>query len=311
MKLQQLRAFCAVVDEDMNVSRAARALCTTQSAVSKQIQLLEESLGAALLARSKSRILGLSDVGRDVLRCARGALAATDDISRTVADHRQEEGGRLTIATTHTHARYALHEAIPEFARQHPGISMHLVQASPTEIADLVATGEADLGVSTALQALPPQLVAIPCYELRHVLIGERGHPVFDARRLTLEGIASHPLITYSEQHAIGRHVNEAFAAAGLAPKVRVRGADVEIMKYYASVGMGLAVIPTIAYAPDGDRKLESRTVDHLFPVSAVYALARRGAYWPRHLYRFMSLLSPALTRETIDAALLNAYAPA
>jgi len=311
MKLQQIRAFCAVVDHDMSVSRAARALHTTQSAVSKQVGQLEDSLGAALLIRSKSRILGLTDVGRQVLRCMRSMLASTEDIAHIVADHRREAGGRLAIATTHTHARYALQDIVPGFAKRHPGVGLHLVQATPSEIANLVATGEVDLGLSTAPQILPPSLATIPCYELKHVLIGERGHPVFAAQALTLPVIARYPLITYSEQHAIGRRVNEAFAAAGLAPKIAMRGTDVEIMKSYAATGVGLAVIPLIAYSRSRDRKLDARPVDHLFPTSTVYALARRGAYWPRHLYEFVGKLAPGLTRAAIEEALLSTEPPA
>jgi len=311
MKLQQIRAFCAVVDHDMSVSRAARALHTTQSAVSKQVGQLEDSLGAALLIRSKSRILGLTDVGSQVLRCMRSMLASTEDISHIVADHRREAGGRLAIATTHTHARYALQDIVPGFAKRHPGVGLHLVQATPSEIANLVATGEVDLGLSTAPQILPPSLATIPCYELKHVLIGERGHPVFAAQVLTLPVIARYALITYSEQHAIGRRVNEAFATAGLAPTIAMRGTDVEIMKSYAATGVGLAVIPLIAYSRSRDRKLDARPVDHLFPTSTVYVLARRGAYWPRHLYEFVGKLAPGLTRAAIEEALLSTEPPA
>lgn len=310
MKLQQIRAFCAVVDHDMNVSRAARSLNTTQSAVSKQLGQLEESLGVALLVRAKSRILGLSDVGRQVLHCMRGILAATEDISHIVSDHRREASGRLAIATTHTHARYALQDIIAAFAKRHPGVGLHLVQATPSEIADLVAAGEMDLGLSTAPIVLPPSLASIPCYELKHVLVGKRGHPVFGTRPLTLQAIARHPLITYSEQHLIGRRVNEAFESAGLAPQIAMRGTDVEIMKSYAAAGLGLAVIPHIAYSRHRDRSLDARPVDHLFPTSTVYVLVRRGAYWPRHLYEFIGKLAPGLTPASIDEALLRAAPP-
>ncbi|MGO4331987.1 LysR substrate-binding domain-containing protein [Cupriavidus sp. 2TAF22] len=310
MKLQQVRAFCAVVDYDMNVSRAARELHTTQSAVSKQIALLEESLGAALLIRSKSRIFGLTDVGERTLQCMRSMLAATEDIAHIVADHRREANGRLAIATTHTHARYVLQDIVPSFSKRYPSVGLHLVQASPSEIAHLVATGEVNLGLSTAPQFLQPTLAAIPCYELAHVLIGERGHPVFDAQPLTLEAIARYPLITYSEQHAIGRRVHEAFEDADLMPKIAVRGADVEIMKNYAASGVGLAIIPLVAYSRSHDRKLDASPVDHLFPTSTVYALARRGAYWPRHLYEFVGKLAPDLTPAAIEEALLNAAQP-
>jgi DNA-binding transcriptional LysR family regulator len=309
MKLQQLRAFCVVVDENMSVSRAARVLFTTQPAVSKQIRQLEDSLGATLLIRAKSRILGLTDVGRDVLQSARTMMAATQDIEHIVDDHRNQTRGRLAIATTHTHARYALQDSIPAFARQHPEVALHIVQATPNEIADLVVTGQVDIGISTAPRTLPATAVTIPCFEFKHILVGERGHPLFKRQQVTLEDIAQYPLITYSEQHAIGRRLIEAFDAAGLTPKVAVRGTDVEVMKYYASTGLGLAVIPLIAYSKTLDRKLAARPVDHLFQTSTVYVVARRGAYWPRHLYEFVGTLSPTLSRDKIEEALLSAVA--
>ncbi len=310
MKLQQLRAFLAVVDENMSISRAARVLFTTQPAVSKQIRQLEDSLGTALLIRSKSRILGLTDVGKEVLLRVRTMMAATDDIAQIVGDHRREASGRLAIATTHTHARYALQEIIPAFAQRHPDVALHLVQATPNEIGELVLTGQVALGICTAPLTLPPSLATIPCYELKHVLIGARDHPVFADQPATLEAISRYPLITYSEQHAIGRKMIEAFDTAGLDLKVAVRGTDVEIMKYYASTGLGLAVIPGIAYSAIHDRKLDACPVDHLFPTSIVYALARRGAYWPRHLYEFVGDLAPALTRDAIEDALMNTATP-
>ncbi|GAA4339970.1 HTH-type transcriptional regulator CysB [Pigmentiphaga soli] len=311
MKLQQVRAFCAVVDEGMSVSRAARRLHATQPAVSKQLRQFEDSLGCALLVRSKSRILGLTDVGRDVLKAARAMMAATADVAHVVDDHRRVAGSRLAIATTHTHARYALQDIIPGFARRHPDIGLHLVQATPSEIADLASTGQVDLGISTLPPVVPPALATIPCYEFSHVVIGPRSHPVFAPRTVTLEMISRHPMIVYSEQHAIGRHLSEAFEAAGLAPRIAVRGTDVEIMKYYAASGLGLAVIPLIAYSAARDRRLAARSVDHLVPVSTVYVLARRGAYWPRHLYEFVGDVAPALTRDRIEDALLGGLLPA
>jgi DNA-binding transcriptional LysR family regulator len=311
MKLQQLRAFCVVVDQHMSISGAARVLCTTQPAVSKQIRQLEDSLGAALLIRSKSRILGLTDVGAGVLKSARAMMAATEDIGHIVDEHLREANGRLSLATTHTHARYALHDIIPDFARRHPGVGLHIVQATPGEIADLVVTGQVDLGISTISQVVPPALVTIPCYVLDHVIVGTLDHPIFEPPQITLEMIARHPMITYSDEHAVGRRLNEAFEAAGLTPRVAVRGTDVEIMKYYAASGLGLAVIPRIAYAKARDRRLAARPVDHLLSTSTVYLLVRRGAYWPRHLYEFVGSLAPELTRDRIEDALLSAPPPA
>jgi DNA-binding transcriptional LysR family regulator len=304
VKLQQIKAFCVVADEDMSISRAAAALCTTQSAVSKQVRQLEDALGATLLVRSKSRILGLTELGHDVLKNARSILAASHDITQIVADHQRRRGGRLAIATTHTHARYALHDIIPAFARSHPEVSLHIVQATPGEITDLVLSGQVDLGISTMPRDVPASIAALPCYALKHVLVGMATHPIFKLPSLTLQAIAAYPLITYSHEHAIGRCLTGAFEAAGLAQKIAVRGADVEVMKYYASCGLGLAVIPLIAYSEALDPHLSARSVDHLFDASTVFVVARRGAYWPLHLYEFVGELAPALTRTAIEKGL-------
>jgi DNA-binding transcriptional LysR family regulator len=304
MKLQQIRAFCVVADEAMSISRAATVLCTTQSAVSKQVRQLEDALGATLLIRSKSRIIGLTELGQDVLKNARSMLAASRDITQIVANHQHQRGGRLAIATTHTHARYALHDIIPAFARSHPEVSLHIVQATPGEITDLVLSGQVDLGISTMPSDVPAAVAALPCYALQHVLVGMTDHPIFKQSTLTLDAIAAYPLITYSLEHAIGRCLTNAFDAAGYTQKIAVRGADVEVMKYYASCGLGLAVIPLIAYSEALDPNLSARSVDHLFEASTVYVVARRGAYWPLHLYEFVGELAPALTRAAIEDGL-------
>ena len=310
MKLQQLRALCVIADENMSMSRAARVLCTTQPAVSKQIRQLEDSLGLTLLLRSKSRILGFTEAGEDVLRAARTVMMATQDIQSMVGDHLRRTGGRLAIATTHTHARYTLSGILPEFSRRHPGVAVHLVQATPDDIPLLIVGGQVDIGICTTPHHVPSSLVGITCYVFEHVLVGPPGHPALAEEPVTLASIAASPLISYSEQHAIARRLTAALEEAGLPQNVVVRGTDVEVMKHYAALGLGLAVIPRNAYTPADRERLAARGVDHLLPPSMVYVLARRGAYWPRHLYEFVNLLSPVLTRTVVEQALRDGEPP-
>lgn len=304
MKLQPLRALCALADADMNMSKAADILCTTQPAISKQIRQLEDHLGVQLLTRSKNRVEGLTAIGEQVLESARVIWGATRDIDRMAGDHRALVAGRLTIATTHTHARYALQEIVQLFTRAQPHVSLHFVIALPSDIPDLVIAGKADLGISTASLELPSGIVAMPCYPLPMVLIGQPDHPVFGVSELRMEDIAPYSLITYGDHHVVVQDLRKRFVQAGLRFQAVVCSADVEVMKHYAAAGVGIAFIPAVSYEASHNPNLAARSIDHLFPPHLVYAIARRGAYWPRHIFEFVEHINPALTRQVVQTAL-------
>ena len=304
MKLQPLRALCVLADADMNMSKAADILCTSQPAISKQIRQLEDHLGVQLLIRSKNRVEGITDIGKQVLEAARIISGATRDIERMASDHKALVAGRLTIATTHTHARYALQEIVRLFTRAQPHVSLHFVIALPNDIAGLVVAGKADLGLSTATPELPSGAVAMPCYLLPMVVIGQPDHAVFAVPELRMQDMAPHPLITYGDHHVVVQDFRKRFVEAGLRFQAAVCSAGVEVMKHYAAAGVGLAFIPAVSYEPSRDPNLAARSIDHLLPPHRVYAIARRGAYWPRHIFDFVEHINPALTRQVVQTAL-------
>lgn len=304
MNLQQLRALSVLADENFNISKAAQLLCLTQSATSKQLSQLEEALGVPLLQRTSNRILGLTPIGEEVLQSARVALGGAADIQRRVDDYRSVQSTTFSIATTHTHARYGLQQAIRQFAQLHPDVSIHLVLALPTDIAELVAAGKADMGVTSVPSSLPPTLIGLPCYPLHMGLVGHQRHPVFTQPSLGVADIAPYPLITYGDHHAIVQSIRTAFKQANQAFRAVVCSADVEVMKHYASIEVGLAVIPALAYDKDRDHLLQYRPLSHWLTPPLVRAIVRKDAYWPRHMYDFVECVNPALSKRHINQLL-------
>ena len=303
MKLQQLRYLCEIADRGLNVSRAAAALHTSQPGVSKQIRLLEEELGSILLERRGTRITGLTAAGHAILAGARRMLLEAENLRRQAHEEVASGGAHLTIATTHTHARYAVLPALKRFMQAYPRVALELRQASPQRIAQLVVAGEADIGIATGPVGQVPGLARQPCYRLDHSVITPRCHPLLNERRLRLEMLAGFPLITYDSSFRLGRLVRERFAALGLEPHVVISAIDSDIIKAYVEAGFGVAILPTIAYSPARDKGLRAIAAGHLFSPSTCYVMTLEGRHLESHLRDFIALIRTAPSGRAAPAA--------
>ena len=301
MTLQQLRMLREIARQSNNLSGAAAALHTSQPGVSRQIQLLERELGVALLARRKNRITGFTEPGRAILTAAERALAEAENVRRIAAEYGREEGGQLTIATSHLHARYTLLTPIKTFALRHPGVRLHMRQADPDDILRLVAEGEADIGISTELGARRPELVLLPGRAVERSLIVPIGHALAGKRKVTLADIAKHPLVGYNPKQRGGQIVGAAFRAKGLQPKLVVSAIDSDIIKAYVAEGVGIAVIPTLALDLELDRGLRIVDVTPLFPKSVMTVSLRRDIYLRRFIPDFIQLVAPKWGYDAIQ----------
>ncbi|HLE65601.1 MAG TPA: CysB family HTH-type transcriptional regulator [Burkholderiales bacterium] len=301
MKLQQLRYVCEVARRGLNVSAAAEALHTSQPGISKRIRELEDELGVEIFVRNGKRIAALTEPGRAVVEIAERMLADAKNLKRAGEDYASRNLGTLTIATTHTQARYALPKPVTAFKRRYPKVQLVIHQGNPTQICEEVEAGEADLCVATEQIAEHPGLVALPCYQWNRCVVVPPRHPLLKVQPITLEAIARYPIVTYDYAFANRSLVNRAFEQRGLAPDVVLTAFDADVIKTYVELGLGVGIMAKMAFDARRDRHLRAIDAAHLFPSSTTRLGIKRGAYLRRFAYDFIELFAPQLSRELVE----------
>ena len=304
MNLQQLRYLHGIAEQGFNISRAAAALHTSQPGISKQIQMLEQEIGVAILLRKGNRIIGVTEPGQAILDVARRMLHDADNLKRIGDDFTTKDAGRLVVATTHMHARYVLRDVIRDFIRRHPSVQLVLRQASPAQTAQLVASGEADIGVSSQPPESVSDLVMLPRYELNRSVITPKGHPLLKEKRLALKSIAKYPIITLDQSFVGGSAVLRAFEAAHIKPNIVLSAIDADVVKTYVELGLGIAILPSIAYEPRRDSKLRAVDAAKLFEPTVACIELRRENYLRSYMLDFIQRIAPQWSRETIAQAM-------
>ncbi len=304
MNFQQLRSVREAQRRGFNLTEVAQALHTSQPGVSRQIRELEDELGIELFVRVGKRLTGLTEPGEQVLPVIERLLQEAENLKRAADDFAQAGSGRLRIAATHSQARYALPPAVRDFRAHHPDVSLHLQQGSPQQIARLLLDGEADVGIATEALAQYPELVALPCYRWTHSVVVPPGHPLLDeAQPLTLARLAQFPIVTYEPGYTGRSHIDEAFAAAQLAPHIVLSAMDADVIKTYVELGLGVGIVAAIAFDEERDRHLRALDARHLFEDNMTRLAVRRGAYLRDYVYAFIQTFASPLKREVVDAA--------
>lgn len=303
MNFQQLRIVRETVRRNFNLTEVGNALFTSQSGVSKHIKDLEDELGVELFVRKGKRLLGLTEPGKELVVMVERMLRDATNIKQLAQQYSNRDEGRLTVATTHTQARYALPRVVAAFKQAYPKVHLKLHQGSPDEIVQMLLDGEADIGVATEALADVAELASFPYYSWHHAVLVPAGHPLEDVRPLTLEAIAAYPVITYHEGFTGRARIDKAFADAGLAPDIVMSALDADVIKAYVELGLGVGVVASIAYQPgrdDGVRQLET---PRLFPENTARIAVRRGHYLRGFAYRFIEMCAPALTEARVLGA--------
>ena len=304
MNLQQFRFLREAARQDLNLTKAAKALHTSQPGVSKAIIELEQELGVSIFARHGKRILGMTPPGQQVLDAAERIMDEVDNLKKLARDYAGSPEGTLRVGTTHTQARYVLPQVVQAFARKYPEVRLKLMQGSPPQIAAMVASGQADLGIATEALADAPGLDSIPVYEWEHVVVVPQEHPLsrFMAhpRKLGLKELARHPIITY-EAHFSGRsRIDHAFALARLEPTVILEAIDADVIKTYVGAGLGIGIMASVATMPSGDG-LAVIPCGHLFGHNLTRLAIKQGAYLRGFVYEFIEMVAPGWDKRRLE----------
>jgi len=304
MKLQQLRYIVEIQRQGLNVSEAAETLYTSQPGISKQVKLLEDELGITIFERSGKRFTGVTEPGKVVLGMAERILREAENLKRASAEFSTGGSGRLVLAATHTQARYALPVVVRDFVAQHPAVKLEMHQGSPTQIAEWVLAGEADLGIATEALDQYPQLVTLPVRQWSHCVIAPEGHPILNGQPLSLNELVKWPLITYDSAFTGRSRINRAFERIGTQPNIALTALDADVIKTYVGLGLGLGIISALAFDAQRDSGLVALAAGHLFESNTTRLALRRGTYLRGYDYDFIGLFAPHLSRRVVEMAM-------
>lgn len=306
MKLQQLKYICEVVKQDLNLSKAAAELYTSQPGVSKQIKALEDELGVDIFIRHGKRFTGITDPGRAIIQKAQAALTDLNSLRNISNEFTNETSGSLKIATTHTQARYALPLVIKQFREKFPNVKLSLYQGSPTQISQMTSSGEADIAIATEAISLEKDLALLPCYQWNRCILTPPKHPLLRSKRISLEEISEFPIITYDFAFTGRSKINQAFEEKGLKPDVILTAIDADVIKTYVELDLGIGIVAMMAYDPARDTKIRALDASHLFEASTTRIGLRKNSYIRGYVYEFISMFAPHLDKKVVDSILTS-----
>ena len=308
MNLHQFRFVREAVRQNFNLTDAAKALFTSQPGVSKAIIELEEELGIDIFSRHGKRIRGLTEPGRQVLKSVELILQEVEGLKRIGKEFAAQDSGSLTIATTHTQARYSLPTVVQQFSQKFPKVRLSLLQGNPKQVAEMVINNQADVAIATEAIAEVDGLVSLPCFQWEHMVITPTDHPLLKLKSITLEDIAAYPLITYDAAFAGRNKIDQAFARRGLKPDVVLEAIDADVIKTYVELGIGIGIIAGLAYNATRDLNLKAIPAGHLFGMNLSRVALKEGAYLRSYVFTFIELLAPSLTRKMVENALSGGH---
>ncbi|WP_028312824.1 CysB family HTH-type transcriptional regulator [Derxia gummosa] len=304
MNLHQLRYVREAVRQNFNLTAVANALYTSQPGVSKAIIEFEDELGFQIFVRRGKRIIGLTPPGEMVIGSVERVLMEIENLRRIADDFAAQDHGTLVIATTATQARYTLPKVIAQFKEIFPGVRLKLLQGDPGHVAQYVMHGRADLGIATEVLSEQSELVTLPLFQWRHVVLVPREHALASVEHLHFEQVAAQPLITYEHTFSGRPKIDAAFARRGVEPQIVLEAIDSDVIKTYVELGLGIGIIAEMAYDPVRDSNLVALPAGHLFGENVLRMAIRQGSYLRDYAVKFLHLLSPQLTRARIESAM-------
>jgi LysR family cys regulon transcriptional activator len=303
MNFQQLRSVREAARRGFNLTEVANVLFTSQPGVSRQIRELEDELGVEIFERNGKRLTGLTRPGHDILKIIERLLTEAENLQRAGREYAATNAGTLSIATTHTQARYSLPAVVQQFRHGFPDVRIALQQSSPEHIAEWVISGKADIGIATEGLAQFDELVSFPCFEWFHEVVVPQGHPLLATEKLSLEDLATWPIITYDQGFTGRSHIDDAFSKAGLSPDIVLTAMDSDVIQQYVDMGMGVGIIASMAVDKGRHSGLQAIQASHLFAPNVTRLAIKRGSYLRSYALEFILRFAPTLTRAQVEDA--------
>lgn len=303
MNFRQLRSIREAARRGYNLTEVANVLFTSQPGVSRQIRELEDELGIEIFERNGKRLTGMTEPGKAVLPIIERLLLEAENLRQAGHEYADEKRGTLTIATTHTQARYVLPRVVQAFRTAFPGVRIALQQSSPEHIAEWILSGKADIGIATEGLSQFEELVSFPCYQWSHKIVVPEAHPLAARGQVTLADLAEYPLITYDVGFTGRGHIDDAFACAGHSPDIVLTAMDSDVIQQYVLLGLGIGIVASMAVQPAPANGLVTLEAAHMFAPNLTRLAVRRGAYLRSYMVDFILEFAPQLDRGVIESA--------
>lgn len=304
MNFQQLRSVREAARRRFNLTEVATVLFTSQPGVSRQIIELEEELGVIIFERNGKRLTGLTEPGKDILQIIERLLLEAENLQQASQEYTRRTNGTLTIAATHTQARYVLPKVVQSFRQSFPEVRVALQQSAPEHIAEWVLSGKADVGIATEGLSQFDDLVSFPCYQWHHAIVVPDGHPLLDLKKVNLAELAKYPLITYDVGFTGRGHIDEAFRYEEITPDIVLTAMDSDVIQQYVALGLGVGLVASMAVEQSRLNGLRVLDGSHLFAQNVTRLAVRRGAFLRSYTIDFIQQFAPTLTHAEIQNAL-------
>jgi LysR family transcriptional regulator, cys regulon transcriptional activator len=304
MNLHQFKFVQEAVRRNLNLTEAAKALHTSQPGVSKAIIELEEELGIDIFARHGKRLKRVTEPGQHVLKSIEVIMREIGNLKRIGEQFSQQDSGTLSIATTHTQARYVLPTRVAALREKYPHVNISLHQGAPDQVAQMLINDVAEIGMATESLTKYEELVTLPVYEWSHVLVLPAEHPLATKTRLSLEDLAEHPIITYHPSFTGRSRIDQAFAQKQLSPRIALEAIDSDVIQTYVRLGLGIGIVAEMAVEQHQMQGLTTRPLAQLLGKNVARIAFKKGAYLRNFVYEFAHLLSERLTPALVQRAM-------
>ena len=304
MNLHQFRFVQEAVRRNLNLTETAKALFTSQPGVSKAVLEFERELGVDVFVRHGKRLKSVTEPGQQALKCIDIILREVGNLKRIGEEFLHQDSGTLSIATTHSQARYFLPGPVAQLRQRFPNVNISLHQGAPREVARMVIEEVADLGLATEALEDSEQLVSLPCYDWQHALVMPAGHPLTALERISLEDLAAYPLVSYHPSFSGRTRLDQAFAARRLKPNIVLEAIDADVIRTYVRIGLGVGIVAETAVRDEPPGELVWRPLGHLFGRNIARIAFKRGAYLRNYVYAFAEMLSDRLSRPLLERAI-------
>tara|TARA_R110000782_G_scaffold220177_3_gene307421 strand:+ start:215 stop:1189 length:975 start_codon:yes stop_codon:yes gene_type:complete len=304
MKIQQLKYIWEIANHGLNVSATAESLFTSQPGISKQVRMLEDELDVQIFQRNGKHLTEITAAGQVIIDMAGEILDKVEGVKRVANDFSDKRQGSLSLATTHTQARYVLPHIIQDFIKLYPDVSLHMHQGTPVQISELASKGTVDFAIATEALELFENLIMMPCYRWNRCVVVNRDHPLASVSSLTLETLAEYPIVTYVFGFTGRSQLDQAFRQAGLVPKLVFTASDADVIKTYVKMNLGVGIVASMAYDSEIDTELVSIDASHLFEASVTRIGFRRGTFLRGYMFEFIKQFAPHLTREVVQQSM-------